>query len=717
MKRVSIRACALAMLAAALGFVVSTASADVEGFKKNLDEAKRHVEQEDWDDARTSLELANVELEDVPDAEKAALTRELEAVGKSLTDGENVRKRQELLGRLKSVMTYARERVKDKRAFDERKAEFDAHMKSEEAALLTEKEKADFTKEMNTLAKVANAAGAAEAMRLAETQMKQAEERAPEVMSNLKENPEAYPAQRDAEGLRDELAALREKLDALDDGAKKKALLARHAKVAEPLEKAIRSNEVETVYKRLKEYWDQGADDLKGWQDETDSPTFEEYASGRGDGMNVLKSDKSERLVDFATRWLDGLKDNEQYQAVKDDPKVKALVDGIRKDRDTALATLTKKVEKVLAGAEAAPKLNEEQTREMQDFARDTISRLLEGTPQQAGFEERAKAVVARAEGMAQADEKATKEEEARMTKLAAENWPQMVAALKAADGSAMDPAAAKEGELYRFGRQSNRAGAEFDHAGQFDVILPVNGVPIAAKYDPAISKAIGEAGDKFGYSPHWFDECIIEITGRARVQQQEYSQVTERWHATFLHTNVPVGRVVAFRSGPIAATAAGGSIGGGGGAAPAAAASLAGATGAGAGSKAGMWTWRVLYLLAGLAAGAMLVMRAKPAVLAGMPPAGVQVHAAVAGHAPVIGVAFVALGLWWLLSGLVYRDLLPAAALTLAGLVLATDLLKARGIATEQHAARLAPLALPVGVACAALAVLHLWIGGLPLV
>jgi hypothetical protein len=79
-------------------------------------------------------------------------------------------------------------------------------------------------------------------------------------------------------------------------------------------------------------------------------------------------------------------------------------------------------------------------------------------------------------------------------------------------------------------------------------------------------------------------------------------------------------------------------------------------------------------------------------------------------------GLAFAALGVIWLLVGLIYQDLLPAAALTAAGLFVAGDFLRAKKVLPANTATQLTPLAVPLAAAVAVLGFLHLFLWNWPL-
>ena len=73
----------------------------------------------------------------------------------------------------------------------------------------------------------------------------------------------------------------------------------------------------------------------------------------------------------------------------------------------------------------------------------------------------------------------------------------------------------------------------------------------------------------------------------------------------------------------------------------------------------------------------------------------------------------FVAIGVLQLLFGLILGDLLPAAAFIAAGVYVAADLLKTRGVLKQPIYDQVRGLGVPVAAAAAVIAVLHLALGG----
>jgi len=138
--------------------------------------------------------------------------------------------------------------------------------------------------------------------------------------------------------------------------------------------------------------------------------------------------------------------------------------------------------------------------------------------------------------------------------------------------------------------------------------------------------------------------------------------------------------------------------------------AASAGVTGSGTGG----WAIAFLWSLIGLAGAAAVFIRARPEAAAqAIGPQGAAAMTTVNHNLDYIGLVLGAIGIAWLLMGLIVRDLLPAAALTVCGIYVASGFLKEHGILKEQQAAQLRPLGVPIALATAVIMVMHLFIGG----
>jgi hypothetical protein len=202
-------------------------------------------------------------------------------------------------------------------------------------------------------------------------------------------------------------------------------------------------------------------------------------------------------------------------------------------------------------------------------------------------------------------------------------------------------------------------------------------------------------------------------VKGTVQVERIEYIRALDQY-VTRGTIEAPLIEIVAVSTGPLAARVG----------VKSSAVSLEGGSGAGGavgGASAGTglvgWTWRVLGVLLCVVAGLACLARAK-AVLVPQMAQLTQVETAVGKqNLDYLGLALATLGLVWLLVGLIYRDLLPAAALMAAGIFIAQDFLLLKGVLKEAQVSKLRPLGAMVGLACIALGLVHLIMGGFPLV
>ena len=114
-----------------------------------------------------------------------------------------------------------------------------------------------------------------------------------------------------------------------------------------------------------------------------------------------------------------------------------------------------------------------------------------------------------------------------------------------------------------------------------------------------------------------------------------------------------------------------------------------------------------------GLIASSAALLRAGVAPAAALPQVGAIRSDNGQDPLAYVGLAAAGIGLVFLLRGLFFYGALMSLAIVAAGLLAGLELLVARGVVPEGPAAKLRPLAVPVGLTCAAAAVLHLFIAG----
>jgi len=120
----------------------------------------------------------------------------------------------------------------------------------------------------------------------------------------------------------------------------------------------------------------------------------------------------------------------------------------------------------------------------------------------------------------------------------------------------------------------------------------------------------------------------------------------------------------------------------------------------------------RFFVLLVGLSAAAAALLKAGYAPVASMPQVG-EVQAKLgADNLAYIGLACAGLGVIFLLMGRILWGFVPNIAIIAAGVFAAIDLLAARGIVKPDQVAKIKPLGVPIGLACAAAVILSLLLG-----
>jgi hypothetical protein len=355
----------------------------------------------------------------------------------------------------------------------------------------------------------------------------------------------------------------------------------------------------------------------------------------------------------------------------------------------------------IVDGAEKA-KVDRNSVSSLNSLKSSIESNLGKDAPQAPALQARVQKLIDGFEQATAAGEKAQQEAYDAMVKEAGEKWPAIAA--KFSGAKEIDPASPPaKGTLIVLKHRANRAGWEFGH-NDYDFVSAVNGVPVAANYDASLKPIIQDIEHRTGKSidDEYYD-LIGEFQTTCRVQESEYSQILEKWLPKIVHNDAPLLRIVALHAGPVAAAAGDTLVASAGGAAGSAAASSGGSG----------WFMRFLFLIVGLVAAAAALLKSGYAPIASLPQAG-EVQAKLGGdNLAYIGLGCAAWGVLWLLIGKIIYGLLPNLAIIAAGLFAAIDFLAARGIVKPEQVAQIKPLGVKIGLACAAIVVLSLLIGG----
>jgi hypothetical protein len=147
-----------------------------------------------------------------------------------------------------------------------------------------------------------------------------------------------------------------------------------------------------------------------------------------------------------------------------------------------------------------------------------------------------------------------------QMTADADAAWPKIADSISAEKGFHPADVAAAKGKTLRFNKVRNRSGWDFD--GQYDLVIWVDGQPVAGMYEPAIKQAFATASKAIGDSVpdhvDWDVIAVIEGTGSAN---QRFTTTVKDEHMDVLGkvegyrpVDCVVCRVIAIHAGPVAA-------------------------------------------------------------------------------------------------------------------------------------------------------------------
>lgn len=530
---------------------------------------------------------------------------------------------------------------------------------------------------------------------------------------------ELSPNSREAaiEDLRREVERLNQARSKLS-GTRADALGQRIDSLAQAFETAVGGAEAAAQLASLREYWQRDSVETVGWEQER-AIDFTSYASTRSQSSDAFGLPRTLELYQLATSKLEQAREESapaayiaELETIRADTRGR-LMTALRQlvDSGSALAASDERTREAMARLDEALRvtLNAEQDAEFQALAARTGEWLKAAIDADTSSEE----------GRARYYE--------RMKVSAAAAWPQMESQFAVERGFDPTNPGAMEGKLIRV-ETDNLMGWRFK-VGDFPFATTLSGLPVAAIYDPAVEAAIADIEGKLGRALGDSDDdgrwtIIAQVTGkmgRMQLRKQIEGDIRDSSSGEKLGTysgeeaqavDAPILRIVAAHVGPLAVAAGVGAAKVDG--------SLAGAVGqlpapAGQGGSSNVLFGRFTALLLLLVAALNCWVAARPDAARALAEAKLQVlHFDRARQVlPWFGLGLAVVGVLWILAGLIVGDLLPATALVAAGLYSALPQLQLRGWISSALAARLQPLGQLLAVATAALAVVHLLIGG----
>jgi len=709
-KRV-VRHCLLVVCLAS--FVAAPALArDAKRARSYLESIAERIRVQDWHGADNYLRMAGEQIDKTAAGpEREALAKQLEQARKDVQSAKDRHEKERVASRIESQISQCKEYLDDVRKIEQCEGVMDTLLGLEEnKRLITPAEMDAYRKQFADIKQQARQHEAGEKMGEAKRLVAEAEKELPAALKQFEKPDSDYDLRRAFEAGPQHFGKIEFALKELpQDSAEVKSLRERVAKMSQQFDAAVLAHQTKEFVGRINKHWDELKKEADGWEAETETPTF----AGWGNGG--LKAPKTEQMLRRANQWLDFVKDaSDLPDAVRSAPPVTAKVDEVRKLRDAALAKLERNAEAVVADAEKLTKLDNLQTTYLTSMSSGFESTLA-GSTKAKGLQERAAHVVKKHEAAVAAKEAELKAIEAKMTDAANAAWPAISKSITADEIA--DPNVLKKGQLVRVTGWENRMSWDYGSGGSgYDWGITFNGRPIVGHFAPHVRSAFDAALEKTGVAAVTIGrmDVIAEVVGPGSVEKRIRHEIRDSGGSTIARgeewkpVECLVVKVIAMRAGPCAVGPSGVSSTDGA-IVPVA---TAGMSASGAGAGAGL-LWRVLTLLVGLSAAAAALLKAGYApVLASAQ--GRQIQARLGGdNLAYVGLACAALGVVWLVRGMVLWGLLVSGAIIAAGLYAATELLVARGMMSAHVASRVKPLGVRIGLACATIVVLHLLVGG----
>jgi len=555
-----------ATIASALLLAGTPAFAGLDEAREYLADAKKALAEEKAGDAETNLMLAETELEDVSGADKDALLAEIAAIKKQMSGAANSAQAEYIRNEATSQLNDLKEYLDDWISFNENAADLDEFLSEEETTeVLSAEEIAKIRKTIATYRKVAAQKQAAAAIEELKEKVKDVEDGMAEILADMQgDSPAARDYAVQSYGYRtDRIRELSGEVD--PENAEAKALLAKFEAIDANFNKVYAKAMAVEVLETIKSNWESYGYEYEGWEEETKVPTFAELCSVQNEANSNLGAAKTAGLVGRANYWLDNREKSDIWAVVKDEPGIKAFVDSVKKQRDTALAKLLKNAEAIIAEAEKV-QMDQDKRDRLSRLAEDDLRIALDGAPQQAALQARARKVVDAYDEAVLGAQRRAEQAMADLTEKANQNWPTMMERFKIADDFDPTRVGAFKGKTIHLSDVYNRMGWDYK-PGEYDFAMTINGIAVAGRYDAAIKAHIADVlkrtmlKDLPEETPY---EVVAVVEGKGKVQ--EISRLTETGNVEGLNysanatsyeaVDCVVLKIVGLKVGPVAATA-----------------------------------------------------------------------------------------------------------------------------------------------------------------
>jgi hypothetical protein len=699
---------------------------DIESAKRHLEKAKEELKAENWNSLEDELKATEDLLDGVPDADKAPILKDVEALKK-----EGLPK----IAAMRSKRIVERATSEIEGAADSASGNPDSalsQIKRASEMLASDDAKkyidADTMKKLQSrIAGVQQLAIKGVKKRIADNAKPLIDELDKQVADNPFKGKEGYEANNIAQSIDSAIKRIRGIYEPLPaDDADVKAVNAKLDAIAKKVDAYGADSEKAGVADRVAKYWSDTKHYFEGWEAETAGPNWERYTKEGSQGMSDLLMPKTVEAINRTKYWFDSEEVKKAQSTYPDDPKIKGTVAEAQKTLDTALAKMNDNYNKLLEEAEKLPTPSKNDLSfNKPGYMDNDAKRWFGGTKYEAPNIERAKKLKEKWEGATAANQKAKEDAFKDLVKQADAAWPGIRSGIQAESGFNPSEADKWKGKTIELKGVRNRAG--WDYSG-YDFAMAINGIPLGGNYAPNVNEAFKAVFEKTSSGPddHTDWDVIAVVEGPGKISERTSADVRDG--STTIgkiegkrSVDCVVLKIVGLHAGPIAiGPGMSGTAGAGGGGT--AAASMAGGGGASTGVMG--WMWRILSCLILLGGAALAFLKARPSAIPAAAAAPAADGTATVPVSPVagltsgdtsnmIGLVLIALGVLTLLFGLIIGDLLPALAFIAAGAFLAAEFLRGKGILKGGLYDQVRGLGVPIAAAAAAIAVLHLFLGG----
>lgn len=302
--------------------------------------------------------------------------------------------------------------------------------------------------------------------------------------------------------------------------------------------------------------WKFTAQGFEGWENESYSPSATAFEKP--------KLEKTEKAAEQSKLFLDERQTIDAGKKQAALPKAGAAIAEAQKTMAAAQAKLDSVFNQWMDAAEKQPRPqgpNRFDIGAAADMSRWAADRLA-GSQYKDADVARANKLDKRWQDELAAIKQQHEETLRKMTADANDAWPKIASSIDAQTGFNPTDLSSAKGKTFRFKGVRNRSGWDFDN--RFELVIWVDGQPVAGNFEPKIRKAFADVARQIGDSvnDHIDWDVIAVVSGRGVVNQRFSSEVKDE-HMNLLGkiegtrpVDCVVVRVIAIHAGPIGMSA-----------------------------------------------------------------------------------------------------------------------------------------------------------------